>query len=452
MKLRYSEAIKNFFKGHERTVKVKKNILASFAVKGISISISFLLVPLTINYVNPTQYGIWLTLSSIISWFAFFDIGFGNGLRNKLTEALSRKDHELARSYLSTAYALFFTVFGTVWIIFIIVNKYLNWAIMLNAPEDLDKELTWLAFIILSYFCLQFILKTINIVLTADQKPAKAAFIDVLGQAIALVVIFILTKTTKGSLINLGLGIGLSPVIILILASVWYYGKTYKNINPKIKNVSFDCVKDIMNLGVKFFILQVASMVIFQTNNIVIAHIFGPDEVTVYNVAYKYFSMVAMIFWIVITPFWSAFTDAYTQHDIDWMKNIIKKLEIIWSVIAVGGIILLLVSGQFFPFWVGDKIIIPFSVSISLLLYFLVYTRFNLYIILLNGIGKVKIQLLVYIPLAILNIPLIILLGMRFGLTGMILGNVLISVPHAIYGPIQLKRIIENRAENLWNM
>ena len=36
-----------------------------------------------------------LTLSSIIGWFAFFDIGFGNGLRNKFAEAIAKGDHQL---------------------------------------------------------------------------------------------------------------------------------------------------------------------------------------------------------------------------------------------------------------------------------------------------------------------------------------------------------------------
>lgn len=445
------EVIRDFFRGHERTVKAKKNVLGSLIMRGISIMITLVLVPLTINYINPTQYGIWLTLTSIISWFAFFDMGFGNGLRNKLTETIVKGDYNRSRCYLSTAYALFFAVFGGIWLIFVVLNNFLDWARILNAPPELGKELSWLAFIIFSYFCLQFILRTINIVLTADQKPAVAAMIEMLGQAIALVAIFILTKTTKGSLINLGLGIGLSPVIVLIVASLWYYGRTYRKINPEFGKISRACAKDMMELGVKFFFLQVASMIIFQANNIVIAHICGPDDVTVYNVAYKYFSLISMVFIIIITPFWSAFTDAYIQKDVAWMKNTLKKLESIWTLLAIGGVVLLVLSKYFFKLWVGDKVLVPFSVSAFLLLYVLIYSRFNLYLYLLNGIGKIKIQTIFYLPLALLNIPLLIFLGLKLGLIGLIVGNILISLPHLIYAPVQLRKIIENRAEGLWN-
>jgi O-antigen/teichoic acid export membrane protein len=449
--LDYGKFFRDFFRGHERTVKAKKNILASLFLRGISVLTTLVIVPLTINYVNPTKYGLWLTLTSIIFWFYFFDMGLGNGLRNKLTESLAKGDKELSRSYLSTAYALLAGVFGTVWLIFVIINNFLNWSGLLNAPPELNSELTWVAFIIISYFCLQFILKTVNTVLTADQKPARAAFIDMLGQVMALVAIYFLTRFTKGSLINLGLGIGVPSVVVLTIASVWYYRRTYRSINPGIRWLNMKCARSMMGLSIKFFFLQIASFVVFGVNNIIITHIYDPGEVTVYNVAYKYFNMVIVVFLIIITPYWSAFTDAHIRKDSAWMKDSIKKLEKVWLVIAVGGIFLLLFSKYFFPFWVGDKVHVPFSVSALLLIYVLIYTRINLYLYPLNGIGKVKMQVLFYIPLCIVNIPLLVFLGEKLGLEGMIAGNILICIPHLIYGPIQLKKIIEKRAAGVWN-
>src|ERR1035437_10668458 len=87
---RLPEFIKIFFtEGNQRSIKAKKNILVISIIKGCSIAVSLLLVPITIHYVNPTRYGIWLTLSSIVGWFSFFDVGLGNGLRNKFAEAVT---------------------------------------------------------------------------------------------------------------------------------------------------------------------------------------------------------------------------------------------------------------------------------------------------------------------------------------------------------------------------
>ena len=77
-----------------RSKEAMRNIILSFFAKGISVASSLLIVPLTIHYVNPTQYGIWLTLSSIIGWVAFFDLGLGNGFRNRFAEAKAQGDLE----------------------------------------------------------------------------------------------------------------------------------------------------------------------------------------------------------------------------------------------------------------------------------------------------------------------------------------------------------------------
>ena len=88
-----------FTKGNERSVNVKKNIVLMILIKGCSILLSLLLVPLTLDYVDNECYGVWLALSSMVVWISFFDIGINNGLRNKLTAALAHNDYNLGRKY-----------------------------------------------------------------------------------------------------------------------------------------------------------------------------------------------------------------------------------------------------------------------------------------------------------------------------------------------------------------
>ena len=135
-------------KGHERSVKAKKNILASFLIRGGSIAISLVLVPLTINYVNPSKYGIWLTLSSIVAWFSFFDIGLTQGLRNRFAEAKAKAEDHISQVYVSTTYAILGIVFTSVWIIYLIINPFLNWSSIINVEESMGRELSILALIV----------------------------------------------------------------------------------------------------------------------------------------------------------------------------------------------------------------------------------------------------------------------------------------------------------------
>src|SRR5690606_15217617 len=142
--------------GEERSIKAKKNILISIFTKGLGIAISLLLVPLTINYVNPSRYGIWLTLSSIVVWFSFFDIGLTQGLRNKFSEAKAKGDHESAQIFVSTTYAILGIVFLAILAIFFSINPYLKWGEILNLQENNASEVSVLALIVVTYFSLQF--------------------------------------------------------------------------------------------------------------------------------------------------------------------------------------------------------------------------------------------------------------------------------------------------------
>ena len=56
----------------------------------------------------------------------------------------------------------------------------------------------------------------------------------------------------------------------------------------------------------------------------------GPEAVTQYNIAYKYFNVLNMAANIILTPFWSAFTDAYIKRDYNWMRGTLEKLEKLW--------------------------------------------------------------------------------------------------------------------------
>ncbi len=437
-------------KGHQRSVKAKKNILASFVIRGCNIAISLILVPLTIHYVNPTQYGIWLTLSSIISWFTFFDIGFGNGLRNKFAEAIAKGEHELARIYLSTTYAILSIIIASVLLLFFCINPFLNWSAILNAPPGMASELSTLALLVFAFFCLQFVLQLITTIITANQQPAKASFFNFLGSLFSLTVIFILTKTTSGSLIYLGLSLGVTPVLVLAASSIWFYNRDYKKYAPSLKFIRFSYARNLMSLGLKFFIIQIAAIIFYETSNLIIAQLFGPAQVTSYNIAYKYFGIIPMVMGIIMTPFWSAFTEAWVNKDIEWIKTTIERLRRLWIVLTIVTLVMLVFANFIYQIWVGKQIVIAFTISATIASYVIINAWNVINSQFLNGVGKIKLQLYLALGGSAINIPLAIFLGKTLGIYGVVLSTTIISIVTAIVSPIQYSKIINNKASGIW--
>lgn len=447
--------LKSFLtKGHERSVKTKKNIFTSILIKMVSISISFILIPLALNYLNPVKYGIWLTLTSVIGWFAFFDLGLGNGLRNKLAEALAKNDKELAKTYISTSYAIMTIVIGVIYLLFIFIFPFINWTKLLNTPPEMNQEVTRLIFIVFSFFCLQFIIKLISVILKADQRSAISGGINTTASLLSLSIVYILTKTTTdGSLLWLSVGVSAANLVSPLIATVWFFGTDYKHLIPSVKYVKLGSAKDLMGLGVLFFVMQFAALILFSTDTYIIAQLFGHEAVTSYNIAFKYFSIVTMGFAIITTPFWSAYTDAYHKQDFAWIKRITRKLVMFWFLLLFAVIIMLFFSGFFYHIWVGDKVQIPFLLSATIACWVLISTWTTIFGDFLSGVGKIRLALYHSFVMIVINIPLSVFLAKHLGLgsAGVVLGTCLCVLPQVFLHPIQYRKIITKTAKGVWN-
>jgi len=448
-----SKVIDFFSKGHERSIKAKKNIAISIVIKGLSIFAGFLLVPLALEYLDATRYGIWLTLSSILAWFGFFDIGLGNGLRNKFAEAKANGDNKLVKIYVSTTYALVATIMISLFILFFIVNNFLDWTKILNTLPNLQTDLNNMVIVVFAFFCIRFITKLITNILLADQKSAIRDSLDLIAKIMNLGLIFLLLKTTEGSLFKLAFVYSATPVFVLLIASLFFFSKYYSAYIPSIKYIDFKYSKDLMKLGVDFFIIQISAIIIFSTDNMIITQLFGPAEVTPYNIAHKYFGMAMMGFIIIVAPFWSAFTEAYTKEDFNWIKKSIKKLISSWIVLALGVIIMLIIANPFYAFWLGGKIKVPLLLSVFMAFYVIMLSWNTIFVHFINGVGKVRLQRNLSIITALLNIPLSIFFAkyLDMGISGIILGTISCLAIWIVIGPVQYYKIINKTAKGIWN-
>ncbi len=439
-------------KGSDRSKLAKKHILYSFFLKGISIIIGLMFVPLLLNYLDAERYGIWLTLTSIVGWFTFFDAGLGNGLRNRLTEALAKEDYQLAQEYVSTTYALISSVFIGVLILFYCINPFLHWNEILNTSTIPERELSLLALIVFTFFLLRFIFNLIGIILMADQKPALNNAINPIGNIVSIIIIYILSFTMKGALVMMGFVLSVIPVVVLLVTSFFLFRGKYRHLKPSIKSINWKYSPMLLGLGVKFFIIQITAIVLFSTSNIIITQILGVEEVTIYNIAFKYFQVPVMFYGIIMTPIWSAVTDAYTRNDFVWLKNTLSKLNRISWIALIGITLMLIASPYVYTYWVGEKINIPFLVSASMALYAAINVSLSPYTQYINGMGKLYLStrfvifsLLFYIPLAV------ILAKSSLGLSGVMLATCLmnlIGVPIQVY---QTNKLINQKADGVWN-
>lgn len=419
-------------------------------IKGCNILINLAYVPLLINSLNQDRYGIWLTIATIVSWIAFFDIGLGNGLRNKLAETVACGNIENARKYVSTTYGTMGLLCLSFILIELCVVPFCNWNNLLNTQSVSNEELTVLMLWVLSSLGFQMLLKLLNSVLYALQKPALSSLILMLSQLFAFIGVLIYTQISANiSLLELGRIISLVPVIVLMVFSLVLFHFVMPEIAPKFTFFDKTKIKEIVVLGTKFFWIQMTALLLFQSNNLIIAHTCGSAAVAEYNIAYKYIGLIEMIFMIIVTPFWSAATEAYAKKDYQWIKNILRKLKYISCCLVGVGVVMIILSDLAYDWWLSSSIV-PDKILLSLLLlYFCIQLSWARFGSIINGIGCIKLQFYVTMTEAFVHIPLALLLGNYWGVKGVIFSLIVSTFANTIWPRMQIKNIFLGK-QGIW--
>ena len=445
-----NQLIDKILSGDNRSVKAKKNILASATIKCADTLVYLLLVPLTLGYLNAYEYGVWLTLNSFLTWIDSFDIGLGNGLRNKLAMAIAEEDKEKARCYVSTTFFMLLLLTGVIFIISSFLIDAINWYYILNINESLVSNIKEIIIISLVFFCLNFLLKFIGNVYQALQLPAINYLIYFIGHLLSLIIIYILTQTIDGSLLLVAISYSAAPPFVYLLFYPVTFNKLYPYLAPSFKYFKRDYLKDLLSLSTQFFILQIMGIVLFSLSNILISNLFGPDQVTPYNIAYRYFSVIPMLFSLLSAPLWSAATDAYIKNDIIWIKQGMKTIQRINLLFLLVIIIMVVCSNWVYLLWIGKSVTIPFIMSALMGLYTFILLYSLSYSYFLNGMGKLRIQTINIICVAILFYPICLFFANLYGTIGILLGMCITNISGALLNKVQLQKIVSNKAKGIW--
>jgi O-antigen/teichoic acid export membrane protein len=158
-----------------------------------------------------------------------------------------------------------------------------------------------------------------------------------------------------------------------------------------------------------------------------------------------------MSFSIILTPIWSAFTDAWVKKDLSWIKKTILNLQKFWYITCLLGLIMIIFSKHVFRFWIGNAIEIPFHISIYVCLWVLLNAYNSIYSHFFNGISRIGLQMRIAIISSLINIPLALYLGKNFGLSGILISNLLIALICTVFYPIHYRKIISETAKGIWS-
>lgn len=443
--------IHKFRSQDKRSRKMYLNILLSFFAKGWSGVVQLAIVPLTLLCLSSYEYGIWLTISSILLWIDSFDIGLGNGLRNKLAEFVANDDWEKAQQAVSTTFFMLVTIITPLAVVIIILLPMFDLYSLLNVDVAKIPNLTGILQLCVASVCATFVFKIVGNVYLGLQMPAINNILVVAGQTLSLVGIAVIsTLHVENSFLWVSVAYTFCPLVVYILTCPITFHWKYPRLRPRISSWRQSMLKDLFALGLSFFALQIFGIILFTTSNLIITRCLGPEDVTPYQIAYRYYSFALMLFSIIISPLWSATTDAYAKNDMEWIaKSCRRALQMLAAMVALV-FVMTLASGILYPIWTLGKVDIPFSLTLLMAVYVFILMFSLLYAQFLYGFGKIRIQSIITGLEAVAFVPLA-LCGIRhLGVQGIVLALILVNLACAVTNYIQFNKIIRGTARGIW--
>lgn len=418
-------------------------------MKPISMLLSFVYVPIVLAFLGQEKYGVWAIILNIISWINYFDIGIGNGLRNKLAEAVAKDDKEQAQIYVSTAYLGTIIISTIFCIIITVVWNLLDLSTVFNLNLP-DENSNVVIFISVLFVCINFVLGLSKTVAYAIQQPGIISVVGVFNQILQIGIVFGISRIMGANLLVIALMYGMVCLIDNIVVYLFVTRKR-KYLDPRIKMIDTAYMKPLLTLGLGFFALQMCSLVLNTTDNLLISNLYGSAEVTPYSMVYKVFYIAVNVHAIVIMPMWSAYTEAATRKDIAWIKNTMKKINILTVGISVGVILGIFVFESFAELWLGTRLEYGEPLIIIVAIYMIAQMFGNNYSAFLCGVGNIKISIIISVIGAVLNIPLSILFAQTFNmrLSGIILGSLCVMMIGVIVLPLVTRNWVISK-EKVW--
>lgn len=442
---------KMFSKDQDDSILV--HTVLSFVYRGSGILANLMMVPLALNMLDSAHYGVWLAIGAVITWFNFLDVGLGNGLRNLSAEALAMDDVAKVQKLFATS----FWSIGTLVLLLIaqvlFVFPVIPWNQVFNVHSISQMELVEVMQWVASGFLMGILLRLTISLYLAHQVHSIQALVNCLVQVGSYLGVLYLVHVSEKSLVAYAKMLSGVPLFFLLLISVVAFAKRFKVYFPWPRHFQLTYMRPVLGLGVSFIVLQLMWMLITTTDSYLIAYWLSPEEVVPFSVSFKYFGIINIGFVLIMTPYWSSFTQAYAKGELYWIKQAQKRIQKMVMGFLLLGILLFLVAPWVISFWMSGQVETSWHLNFAMFVFSILYMYLGSKNYFLNGIGKLKVQMRVLMVTAILHILLAYWWGVKLhgGVEGILWGTNVAILINVIVSTVQVNRINNGNAKGIWN-
>jgi len=393
--------------------------------KGFVLAANAVSIPIVVRYLGPVQFGVWITISSTLVVMVMLDLGVSSAMTNLISEAYALDDKELAGRYATTGLFVMVLIALVLGALGAAIWPFVPWGALFRLSGEANDRMVAHAVAAAFAVFLVGLPATLAAKFLGGYQEVRTSNIFAAIGAGANLIVVVLIVWLHGGLVLLVAGSSGATVATNLACLVWLWLWHKPWLLPRLHRWHSGTVAQMVRSGSQFFILQLAGVIVFNSDNLVIAHYLGAAQVTPYSVTWKLVGYAAAL-QIIITPaLWPAYAEAWMRRDMDWIRRTLRTVMLVTLGGAALATAVLVPWGQtLVRLWAGPAAV-P---GRTLLLLMCAWVLLSVYMantsILLLATNNTRTLAWLSVLAAAINLAASIWLVRRVGPSGVILGTI----------------------------
>lgn len=393
--------------------------------KGSILLVNAISVPITVRYLGTELYGLWITISMTVTMLQYLDIGIANTVTNLISEAYANDDCESAGYYFSTAFwmtaALAFGLVGAGWLLWPHIDfGYVLGVRSTTLVPEVSKSVAVAGILFLCGLPAGLATRA----LAGYQELHFANLFSGAGNILALGAI-ILVVALRGSLTMLVAAYAGGSLLGSVACLLWVCFARKPWLTPMPGLVQLHLIGRVFHSGGQFFLIQIAGLVVFNSDNLIISHFLSPANVTPYNVTWRLITYANTVQILSSQALWPAYAEAWTRGDMPWIRAAYKRMRWVTAgTLGVACAILIPFGRSIISIWAGRVAVPGMSLLLLMCVWMVIYAVTMNQSCLMGATSRVGKQAISSLLAAVANLGLSIYWVQRMGTFGALLGTV----------------------------
>jgi O-antigen/teichoic acid export membrane protein len=377
---------------------------------------------------GPERFGLWAMFASLAAALSFLDLGVGNALINRIAHAEAAGERSLIRGLVSGGVGWLAVTGLASTMILLAINAMIPWGHLLHlSSPQVATEARWTGYAFSTIFGIHMLASGALKILIGQQRSYEAHLAAAAGALLAAAVLWISMSAhiSVPELLMKTFGI---PTLGGLAALVMLKGRGLVDLRGIRRHMTLHGPA-LLRTGGLFLLLQVATMIGWGLDTLILGTISGAAAVAAFAVAQRLFQFASQPAAVLLAPLWAAYADAVANRDHHFVRATLVRSMVTSTAVGAALTLALLLAGPWLvEQWTRGSIEVPTSLLVAMAAWTLleiIGTSFAMY---LNGSGIVREQVVTATAFCCVALPTKIIATQHFGATGIVAATVVAYV------------------------